>query len=72
MITGRLTEDGRLMFQMYNRGGPLNRGLISHCLLQLFRGIDYWPLNEDGLLIGGHLMEWDDNRQDNHVCIIKQ
>ena len=45
LITHDLMEDGRLMVQLYNRGGPLNRGLISHSILQLFRGIDYWPLN---------------------------
>ena len=28
----------------------LNRGLISHLFLQLFRGIDYWPPNEGWLL----------------------
>ena len=50
MITGRLMEDGRLMVQLYNRGGRSNRGLISHSLLQLFRGIDYWPLNGEWLL----------------------
>ena len=42
---------------------PLNRGLISHSLLQLFRGIDFWPLN-------GGLMYTE--RDDNHVCIINQ
>ena len=29
---------------------PLNRGLISHSFLQLFRVIDYWPLNGGWLL----------------------
>ena len=28
----------------------LNRGLISHSFLQLFRGIDYWPLNGGWLI----------------------
>ena len=47
---------------------PLNRDLLSHSFVQLFWGIDYWPLNiGDGRLISGHLMEvqlyteWDDN-----------
>ena len=56
-----------------NRGVRFNRGLISHSLLQLFRGIDYWPLN------GGWLLnrcwplnevqlctEWDDILHDEY------
>ena len=35
--------------------GPrsLNRGLISHSFIQLFRDFGYWPLNRGWLLNGG-------------------